>query len=689
MHYRLLCSLGILLCSAGAHADRVLETLVVGDSSSARESSLAPALAGVESSEQLPGLRIDSAELLQGLPGVQADSRSNYAQDTRVTLRGFGARSAFGVRGIDLQIDGVPLTTPDGQGQLSSVALDGVTRVEVLRGPIAALYGNGAGGVISLQSRAPEENRLGVGFMAGEHELTRQTVQGEWREGDFRARVSAAKFTTDGNRPHASAERQHAGAQVYYTATSGIEAVLRLDTSRDPLLQDPLGLTPAQWREDPLQANTAAELFNTRKSVAHRQLSLTLRQSTGAGRWQTALWRGDREIKQYLGFPGDNNLETGAIGSGGVVDLQRDFYGVSGNYSHDFSVRDTLVTATVGAELATMEDRRRGYVNSRGVAGDLRRDELGGVDSRDLYSILQWQLNPRLQLYGGARHSELEFSVDDYYVIVPATAAAPENPDDSGARDFAEWSSAFGANYALTESWILFASAGRGFETPTLTEMAYQSDDSSGLNLGLNAAENRQREVGLRYSEPDTTEISLTLFGVDSTDEIVVDQSVNGRTTYRNAAGTERAGVELSGQIQLAPAWLVRANANYLDAEYSQGEWEGNHLPGVAKHNHYAQLRWQPLLDERFVLSVAMLHRSKVATADNNQDFAPAATTADLALSSRQGFGDWQLNAWVRVSNLSDKNYVGSVIVNQGNGRSFEPAPERNLNAGIELGYRW
>lgn len=689
MYYRFLCGLGVLLCGAGAHADSVLETLVVGDPSLARESSLAPALAGVESNAQLPGLRIDSAELLKGLPGVQADSRSNYAQDTRVTLRGFGARSAFGVRGIDLQIDGVPLTTPDGQGQLSSVALDGVTRVEVLRGPVAALYGNGAGGVISLHSRAPEENHIGLGVTAGEDDLTRHTLRGEWRQGALGARINAAKFSTDGNRPHASAERQHAGAQVYYTAASGIEAVLRLDTSRDPLLEDPLGLTPAQWREDPFQANTAAELFNTRKSVEHRQVSLTLRQAVGAGRWQTALWRGEREIIQYLGFPGDNNPETGAIGSGGVVDLQRDFYGASGNYSHDFSLRDTLLTATVGAELATMEDRRRGFVNNRGVAGDLRRDELGEVDGLDFYSILQWQLNPRLQLYGGARHSDLEFSVDDYYVIVPGTTETPENPDDSGARDFAEWSSAFGANYTVTDNWILFASVGRGFETPTLTEMAYRSDGNSGLNLGLDAAENNQRELGVRYIESETTEISLTVFDVDSADEIVVDQSVSGRTTYRNAAGTERMGVELSGQIQLAPAWLARGNVNYLDAEYSRGEWQGNRLPGVAQHNHYAQLRWQPLLDERLALAVAVLHRSKVSTADNNQDFAPAATTADIALSSRQTFGDWQFNAWIKVSNLTDQNYVGSVIVNQGNGRSFEPAPGRNLNAGLELGYRW
>src|SRR5690606_33585344 len=186
------------------------------------------------------------------------------------------------------------------------------------------------------------------------------------------ARVHVSRFTTDGDRPHSSAERQHAGAQFYYTYTNGVEAVVRVDTSRDPLLEDPLGLTPAQWREDPQQNNTAAELFNTRKSVSHRQVSLTLRQAVGEGRWQTSLWRGAREITQYLGFAGD-----APASAGGVVNLQRDFYGVNGDYSRDLSVTSTMLTASPGAELAIMDDRRRGNVHSFCAPGDLRRPELG------------------------------------------------------------------------------------------------------------------------------------------------------------------------------------------------------------------------------------------------------------------------------------------------------------------------
>lgn len=676
MTCRILCGFLMGLALVNARAEGVLETLLVTAPDIRDSANVAPGVVRVDAVYQLPGIRIDSAELLQGLPGVQADSRSNYAQDTRVTLRGFGARSAFGVRGIDLQVDGVPLTTPDGQGQLSSVALDGIDAVDVLRGPIAALYGNGAGGVIALQSVASDYNKAGLRLLAGENGTARQSFHGQWRQDNLGARLQAANFTTDGDRPHSSAERQHVGAQFYYTTPTGVESLVRIDTSRDPELNDPLGLTPAQWREDPRQKNAAAELFNTRKSVSHKQVSLTLRQAAAEGRWQAALWRGSREITQYLGFTGD------AIeGAGGVVDLERDFYGVNGNYSRNLSFGSTLLTATLGAELAGMDDRRRGFVNNAGEPGDLRRNELGEVDSRDIYGILQWQPADRWQVYGGARHSDLTFNVADYFIV-------PGNPDDSGKRDYNDWSSAMGMNYELTDNWIFFASVGRGFETPTLTEMAYRPD-SSGINMTLDATANRQRELGFRFGNETATSASITVFTVNSTDEIVVDQSIGGRTTYRNAAETERQGVEATGQVMLSEAWMLRTTLNYLEAEYSAGAWNGNALPGVARHNHYAQLRWQPLSDERLTLAFAAQYRSRVATGDDNEAFAPRATIADLAIISKHEFGDWNLTGWIKGANLTDERYVGSVIVNQGNGRSFEPAPGRNVTAGVEMNYRW
>lgn len=660
-----------------------LETLVVtGD----REGDLAeqlPGAARLAMDRQQPGLRIDSAELLQGLPGVQADSRSNYAQDTRLTLRGFGARSAFGVRGIDLQMDGIPLSTPDGQGQLSSLMVDDVESVQVLRGPLAALYGNGAGGVIRFDSRPPESNRLGVRLLAGDGDRQRQALSGQWASGNWGARLRGSRFQSDGERPHAEAERRHGGAQVYHRADSGIETVVRLDTSEDPLLQDPLGLSPEQWRENPEAGNDRAETFNTRKSIRHRQGSVSLRQRESENRWQLALWRGQREVNQWLAFPGGDITSSGA-----VIDLTRDFSGARGSYTRDLTLAGTPLEATVGISLEQMDDRRRGYVNDNGETGDLRRDELGEVDSRDLYGILSWAPAERWELTGGLRHSDLDFSVDDDF-IVPPEGDSPGNPDDSGGRDYDFLSGALGVEYQVNARWQAYASAGRGHETPTLTETAYRNE-GSGLNTALDPTVNDQGELGLRFTPADEfASLDMSLFQIDSEDELVVDQSEGGRTTYRNAAATERWGLEASGELSLAPAWWARFSASYLDAEYSEGPWQGNQLPGIAETNLYAQLRWEPLLDDRLGLALVSRYRSEIATGDDNETFAPSATLWDLSVDSHQQWGDWTLEAWAKAANLTDETYVGSVIVNQGSGRSFEPAPGRNLSAGLNIDYRW
>jgi iron complex outermembrane recepter protein len=669
-HLMTLLSTSVL--AVGVYAETAapaLETLVV----TGERPSLVVGAQQLDTAQQQPGIRADSAELLRGITGVQADSRSNFAQDTRITLRGFGARSAFGVRGLELQIDGIPLTTPDGQGQFSGALLDGVTQVQLLTGPVASLYGNGAGGVISLKTAAPTRNRLSLGTSADEEGLTRHTATGEYRRGDFGLRLQATQLDADGNRPHASAERDQLGAQAYYRFDNGIEAQYRFDHEDAPLLQDPLGLTEAQWLADPYQLNGSADFFNTRKSIDHRQHALSLRQQQGHQRWQLAVWTGERDIQQYLAQRGD-----APANSGGVVDLSRDFSGANGNYTWDFSLVNRSTSFTLGGEWARMEDTRKGYINNGGVAGDLRRDELDTAENRDGYALLQWQAAEGWDWLLGARHSQLEFDVDDHYVV-PA-----KNADDSGERNFSQTSNALSTRYQLDSRWSMHAAIGEGFETPTLTEMAYTNGDQ-GFNNNLRASDNRQRQMGVDY-QYQGLKLSATAFAISSRDELVVDQSVNGRTTYRNAAGTERKGVEFNGLWQIAPAWDARLAITSLDAAYDGGQYDGLQLPGVARLNQYAQLNWRPWANEFLQLSIAGTHRSEVATHDSNAVKAPDYTILDMAASGSIGLvTSLELRWWLKLANATDETYVGSVIVNQSNNRAFEPASQRNLAGGLSL----
>ncbi|HEY8939641.1 MAG TPA: TonB-dependent receptor, partial [Cellvibrio sp.] len=336
---------------------------------------------------------------------------------------------------------------------------------------------------------------------------------------------------------------------------------------------------------------------------------------------------------------------------------------------------------SVGAEVARMEDRRRGYVNNLGIAGDLRRDETGDVTSRDVYSLVQ--LNPLAQLtvYTGVRRTWLDVDVDDYFIV-------PGNPDDSGARDYREHSYAFGGNYQLDNQWEIFASTGRGYETPTLTEMAY-SANATGLNIQLQAAINRQHQWGLQYQQENRLHVSLTQFMIDTENEIVVDQSVNGRTSFRNAAETEREGVELFARISLSDQWKLQASAQSMQADYSAGQWDGKQLPGVAHEQYQLGVEWLPLRNKWLQLNLTAQQRSRIFTADNNQVAAPGFHTLDFSVQGEYVMQSWGIDWWLKLANLSNENYVGSVVVNQSNGRAFEPALGRNFSGSVKITHRF
>lgn len=650
------------LASASVVAD---EVIVVSESTSLRTQETAAAISNFDLAHQPAGLRIDAAELLQGFAGVQADSRANYAQDTRITMRGFGARSAFGVRGVVLQLDGIPLTMPDGQAQTSSIFLDEPNNVQVIRGPLASIYGNSAGGVIQWWSQRPFTNQLQLNAAVGDHATQRQLVHADWVGEGQALRVMGARFRTDGPRAHNRAERDQLAARWYYNVTDTVELTVKLDDNNAPLLQDPGSLTPDAWQADPTQTFAGATRFNTRKSIHHQQVSVSLAE---AQRWRINVWRGWRDMEQYLPFPG-----TDIQSSGAVVQLQRQFHGVDASYRTRWSTTSPIHT-TVGIHHASQDDRRWGYSNQFGELGELRRDELGQVTQQAAYLLTDWQPMPHLTFLMGARHSHIDFTVNDYFIV-------PGNPDDSGQQQQHAWSWNIGATYAFTPHWHAFIANGVGFETATLTEMAY-NNEQSGLNTDLGPATNRQWEVGLRWQQA-TLQSQWSMFHIETVNEIVVDRSIDGRTTYTNAGLTRRRGVEWELGWQLTPQWHWRMAATWLSADYDHG----NRLPGVAEQQLYSQLDWAYRPAQQ--LSLITEYRGDVVAHDDQSVVAPSHTLWHLNWQGDYEWAQWRIHPWLRWHNLTDAKYVGSVVVNQSNGRAFEPGVGREIQAGLQFRRRY
>ncbi|HUJ87552.1 MAG TPA: TonB-dependent receptor [Burkholderiales bacterium] len=616
---------------------------------------------------------VNLSESLGLVPGIVAQNRQNYAQDLQISSRGFGARATFGIRGLSLLVDGIPASMPDGQGEVSHVDLGSTDRIEVLRGPFAVMYGNASGGVINVFTRdGSSEQGADARLEAGSFGMQRESIEAGARSGSMDWLASGAHFQTDGFRNHSEAQREQGNAKLRFGLGGDTTFTLVANSFDSPGTQDPLGLTRAQVAADPSQAGTNAIAQDTRKSIRQNQAGGTLEHRFGDNTLSANFYSGQRNVNQFL-----------ALTTNGVVDLATAYSGGGLRLTHDGALAGRPLTLTLGGEYQSMDQRRKGFDNNSGVEGALRRDEDDTVSSSALYAQAEWRFAAKWIALGGVRANRVSFGSTDYYIV-------PGNPDDSGSRDFSATTPVLGILYRLAPATSLYANAGRGFETPTFAEMAYKSSGAPGLNFALDPAKSRHYETGIKTLVGSNLRLNAALYDVETEDEIVVDTNVGGRSTYKNAGKTRRRGIELGAGatlpfgIEAALAWTV-LDATILDSYTSSSGnvAAGNVLPGVPRASLDGELRWRHV-PSGFNAVLELQHRSRIAVNDRNSDFADGYTVANLALGFAQRANGWQLSEFLRVDNLADRQYVGSVIVNASNTAYFEPAPGRNSTVGVQ-----
>ncbi len=635
-----------------------------------------------EISEDKP--QVNFSESLNRVPGLVVQNRQNYAQDLQVSSRGFGARAAFGVRGVRLIADGIPATMPDGQGQTSTFDLGSADRIEVLRGPFSTLYGNAAGGVIQVFTEdGPAEPTLSGSAYLGSYDTYKLGAKFGGTSGRLNYVANIARFQTDGYREHSWARRDHLNAKVKFdTGARGIVTLVANGLDQ-PETQDPRGLTADQVAQDPRQAGTGAIAFNTRKSVAQNQLGLTYDLAFGRDdRIEARIYYGDRQVTQYLAIP--LFAQNAPTSSGGVVDLDRDYGGTGLRWTRFATLLDAPLTASIGLDYDRMDEQRQGFINDFGVAGALKRDEDNVVSRTDPYAQLEWRASPRVNLLAGLRYSRVRFESTDYFI-------APGNPDDSGSVKYTDTTAAAGVTYSLAPMTNVYANLGTGFETPTFAELAYRPGGASGLNFALRPAKSRQWEIGFKAELADAMRLNLALFRIDVTDEIVVDSASGGRTVFKNAAKTRRDGFELAWNGRFDNGFEAALAYTWLDARFDEPFTSGtpptvvpagNRIPGVPPQRLFGEVVWRHA-SAGFHAGAEILYNGKVYVNDANSESAPAYTIWNLRAGFEQRSGNWRLTQFIRVDNVGDRHYIGSVIVNEANRRYYEPAPARNWLAGV------
>ena len=464
-----------------------------------------------------------------------------------------------------------------------------------------------------------------------------------------------------------------------------------------PDVQDPLGLSRAEFNANPRQTTPSATQFNTRKSVAQTQGGFVLdhrldtRQSV-----QLTAYFGEREVTQFQAIP--IATQAAATQPGGVIDLGRRYFGLDARWTNKSRLAGAPLTITVGAATDRLQEDRKGFQNfvgpALGVVGQLRRSEDNAVSSNAVYAQAQVALGEHWSASAGLRHTRIAFDSKDKYIV-------PGNGNDSGAVRFASTTPALGLVFHATDTTNIYAAVGRGFESPTLNELAYRPNGATGLNFDLKAATSQQWELGIKTELTPKWLLNAAYFEAKTSNELAVLSNSGGRSTFQNAGTTGRSGIEASLAGQWGAGWSTYVAATLLNAQYKNSFLacaaapctvpnvqvaSGNRLPGVARLSLFAELGYQHRpwgLD----MGLEMRHIGKVYVDDRNTDSAPGATTFNLRAALTQTSGKWTFKEFVRVDNLTDRNYIGSVIVNEGNGRFFEPAPGRSALLGVNARY--
>jgi len=607
-------------------------------------------------------------EVLVGVPGLYMQNRYNFAQDLRVSLRGFGARSSFGIRGIRVFVDDIPETLPDGQAQVDSIDIGSASRIEILRGPASSLYGNASGGVISVTSELGDtppyaEARIAAGDLG--YRKYQVKAGGETDSLDYLINVSSQDL--DGYRDHSQSESNMLNGKLGFDFGRSNRLVVSVNHTDQPVSNDPGGINAAQVAVDRKSARDRNLLFDAGEDLSQQRLGLVYRRDMSDANLMLRNYYVWRDFSNKLPFTG-----------GGAVDLQRFFYGAGAQYSRE-NIASGKIGLTVGFDVDRQDDDRRRFDNNEGDRGDLVFDQNEKVSSDGIYIQANYRMSERWSLLAGLRYDELSYDVSDNFQA---------NGDDSGKLDFDEVSPSLGLNFDAG-MFTVFGSYSSSFEAPTTTELA-NPDGTGGFNPDLDAQTADSYELGLRGSA-NSVYYELSLFRIELEDELIPFEVAGqpGRTFFANAGESTRTGVEAALSWSAGNGFGAEVSYTYSDFAFDEftddngNDFAGKRLPGLPEHFGYVGLSFAP--GNGFSATAEAVYSGSLYANNANDVRVSDYLVTNLRLSHEFSNGRWRIQPYLGINNLLDERYNSNIRINAFGARYFEPAPERNYYAGVVL----
>jgi len=629
------------------------------------------------------------SEIAPRIPGVVINYRATAAQELSISTRGFGARSQFGVKGIRIYADGIPLNSADGQGQAGSINIDTLGQIEFLRGPFSALYGNSSGGVVQAFTRdGAKDPTLTVGVSSGTWHTNKQSVTAEGQAGPVNYILNTYQYVSDGYRDFSQYRRDNFNGKISYQFSADTKFTFVGNYMDQPYTNDPNALTPAQYITNSRSAGTNAISTNSRLYRINSYGGIIIDHNLSEkDSFRLMAYNGSRSNLQYL--------TTGA-----ASEIIRDTEGFDFRWTRKDLFLNRPLNFTAGLAYDSMEDIRSRYTyTGTGSYTPLlttstsnRREEQKAFNV-DQYMQASYEPTDKILLIAGLRRSRVNIQNNDLYF--GDCVGRPTACDSTGQVTYTNTSPVAGITFKVTPTLNIYANYGRGFETPTFAETTY-SDASSGAgpNLSMVPSKSKNYEIGLKTFVTSNTRINVALFKVDTKNEIVVVANSGSQNQYDSTANTERKGIEFSLDSRLPYNFNFYQTYTYLDSEFKNSFTNtvggfvaaGNRLSGVYKNTAYTELSWKyPALN--FSSAIENIYFSDVHGYDSNaaSNKADAFSIVNLRASLKQSYNNWNFSEFARAENVFDEKYVGNVRVN--NSATFEPGAPRNYTLGVTTSY--
>ena len=608
-------------------------------------------------------------EYINSIPGVVTFNANNFAQDLRISVRGFGARSAFGIRGIKIIIDGIPETTPDGQGQLDNLPLQLIENIEVIRGSSSLRYGNAAGGVIFIETLNKIENNF--------HELGLRGAQNNYKQTYY---TSGLKFQKsewllhlnhqdgDGFRENSRFESTQFNVRGNYFLSNKTKLGFQFNSTNSPLAEDPGGQNFDSFKNSPSKARDRNVLFKSGEKINHIKSAMNINYENGNFLFNSYSFISNRTFNAKLPF-----------NFGGIVSLNRNYYGHGSYFTNKSQGNKIRFTTQIGYDIASQSDKRKRYKNNEGKKGDKTLGQIESFQSFGIYFVENISFG-RLKLNGGIRRDNNLLKVNDNFI---------SNGDDSGNIKLSAWSNEIGLSYKILEKSYLFVNSSKSYETPTLSELSANPIEKGGFNDLLGVQKAKNFDFGLKFKS-EFTNFSIVGFMVNTENDLVPYEleEFPGRTFYQNAGKTLRKGIEIEFNHRLNKNFSTSIIYNYTNFKYdeyisSDSNLKGNYLPGIPTRFGNFELRYKN--SKKLSVSYSRNYRGNLYANDNNTEKVSSFWRDDINFSLPLKIGKNNFDFFLGCNNIFDKLYSDNIRINAFGSRYYEAAPGRIFFTGIKI----